>query len=248
MALPSRPTATDRSRLRWVQGETLNPDSRTSKDMHLDSVSAIDAVPPSLRSARWMTIVAVLRAACAVADRDLPWDRDTMIREAAADLRHFERIVVDASTVEVLAWRTIERSEIRAAPPGLPAVVVRPRSDAALMCARGQLRSGDAGWLLVEAFRHDREEWKRSLIFSEYKIVPPSLRPGETADGTWHGVAEYAHPPTSIEVCQFATVNFLTTRPELQDGPWRLTIRGGLQQQAWRRIARDASACDGWPR
>ena len=180
-------------------------------------------------------------------DPDAPWDRDDMIGEASAELRRFERIVLDGSTAEVLAWRTIETSQILAAPPGLPAVVLRRRSDGALLWARGELRTGAAGWLLVEVFRHKREQWRRSLINREYSAPPASLRPGETADGTWHGVAEYAHPPTSREICDFAKVSFLAPNPALHDTTWHVKSGGGLRRQAWRWVAGDEPACDGWP-
>ena len=196
----------------------------------------------------WITLVLFLSAACRVADPNPPWERDGMIRETSAELRRFERIGLDGSTVEVLAWRTIERSQIVASPPGLPAVVIRRRSDAALLWARGELRTGAAGWLLAEVFRHNGERWSRAMIFREYRAPPTSLRPGETADGTWHGVAEYTHPPTSREICAFARVSFLAASPELHDGAYSVESAGGLRQRAWRRIARDEPACDGWPR
>lgn len=178
-------------------------------------------MPYSLRSYRWMTLVAVLGAACAVTDRDMPWERDDMIDEASAELRRFERIGLDGSTAEVLAWRTIERTRTLATPPGLPAVILRRRSHGALLWGRGELKTGAAGWLLVDVFRHDGEQWRRALINREFSAPPTSLRPGETADGTWHGVAEYAHPPTSREICEFAKVSFLATTPEVDEGAWR---------------------------
>jgi hypothetical protein len=205
------------------------------------------AMIDSLRSRQWVTLVAFLSAACAVTDADMPWDGEDMISEVSTELRRFERIGLDRSNAEVLAWRTIERSETLAAPRGLPAVLLRRRSDRALLWARGELRTGAAGWLLVDAFRHDREQWRRSLINRQYSAPPTSLRPGETADGTWHGVAEYGHAPTSREICEFANVSFLATSPEPHDGEWRVKSTGGLRQQAWRRVARDEPACEGWP-
>jgi hypothetical protein len=195
-----------------------------------------------------MTLVLLLSAACTAADPSPPWEHNDMVREVSADLLRFEGIGLDVSTVEVLAWRTIERSQVLASPPRLPAVVIRRRSDAALLWARGELRTGAAGWLLAEVFRPDGEQWSRALMFREYQKPPPSLRPGETADGTWHGVAEYTHPPTSREICEFASVSFLATGPELRSGAYNVKTTGALRRRAWRRIARDEPACDGWPR
>ena len=115
----------------------------------------------------------------------------------------------EARDVEVLAWRAIDTVNERATAPGSPPVVFRRRAEAALVWGRFAAKDGASEWLVIEAFRLEREVWRRSMIFTEFSAPRPQLRPGETADGTWHGFNRYARPPTSKEICEFASVSFL---------------------------------------
>jgi hypothetical protein len=166
-----------------------------------------------------------------------------MIRQVARELRQFERIELDDSAAGILGWRRIQRTKTIATPHGLPEVLGRRRSDAVLLYARGRWRDGPTGWVLVDAFRHDDQKWRRSIFWTDYRLPPASLRPGETADGTWHGAAFYSHAPTSDEMCAFAEVSFLAPRPEVRESEWTVETSGGLQQQAWRRLSGDRPAC-----
>jgi hypothetical protein len=84
------------------------------------------------------------------------------------------------------------------------------------------------------------------MIFTYFKAPPPPLRPGETADGTWHGFNRYAKPPTSKEICEFASVSFLALGPEIREDHWRIEKAGGVRLQSWRRVTGEEPACVGW--
>ena len=172
-----------------------------------------------------------------------------MVRELTAELRRFERVTSEARDVEVLAWRVTERVDERARPPGLPPVARRERSEGALVWGRFEAKDGVSEWLLIDAYRHDREAWRRSVINTEFMAPPPPLRPGETADGTWHGFNRYAKPPTSKEICEFASVSFLAVSPEIRKVASDIGKRaGGVRLQSWRRVTGEEPACAGWER
>jgi hypothetical protein len=193
--------------------------------------------------------VALLCAACSAGDVRVPWDATEMMRELTAELRQFERVTSEPRDVEVLAWRVIERVNERATAPGLPAIAIRRRSETALVWGRFEAKDGASEWLLIEGFRHDGEVWVRSMIFTELKAPARPLRPGETADGTWHGFNRYAKPPTSTGICEFASVSFLAAWREIRDDLWRLEKRAGdVRLESWRRVTGEEPACAGWDR
>jgi len=193
-----------------------------------------------------VTLLALFCAACSTRDTRVPWDTTEMVREVTAELRRFERVTSEARDVEVLAWRAIKRVHEFSAPPGLPPVTTGGRSDAALIWGRFEAKDGVQEWLLIDAFRNDRDVWRRSMIFTYFRVPPPPLRPGETADGTWHGFNRYAKPPTSKEICAFATVSFLAAGPESREDYWRIEKTGGVRLQSWRRVTGEEPACAGW--
>jgi hypothetical protein len=172
-----------------------------------------------------------------------------MARELTAELRRFEGVTSEARDVEVLAWRAIDEVNERATAPGWPPVAIRRRAEAALVWGRFAAKDGASEWLVIEAFRRDREVWTRSLIFTYLKAPRRQSRPGETADGTWHAFNRYAKPPTSKEICEFASVSFLAARPESREDDWRIEKRaGGVRLRSWRRVTGEELACGGWER
>jgi hypothetical protein len=168
-------------------------------------------------------LMALLCAACSAGDTRVPWDTTEMVLEVTAELRRFERVTSEARDVEVLAWRAIETVNERATPPGLPPVAIRRRSEGALLWGRFEA-TGPPEWLLIDAFRDDRDVWRRSMIFTYFKAPPPRLRPGQTADRTWHGFNRYAKSPTSRKICEFASVSFLAVGPEIREDHWRCKV------------------------
>ena len=196
-----------------------------------------------------VALAALLCAACRAENARVPWDTTEMVRQLTAELRRFEGLTSEARDVEVLAWRAIQRVNERATAPGLPPVAIRRRSESALLWGRFEAKDGASEWLLIDAFRGDRDVWRRSLIFTEFKAPPPPLRPGETADGTWHGFNRYPKPPTSKEICEFASVSFLAVGPEIHADAWRIEKRaGGVHVRSWRHVTGEEPACAGWER
>jgi hypothetical protein len=195
---------------------------------------------------KWVLLVALLYAASRAGDARVPWDTTEMVRVLTAELRRFEGVTSKQRDVEVLAWRAIRRVHECAAPPGLPPVTTGGRSDAALIWGRFEAKDGVQEWLLIDAFRDDRDVWRRSMIFTYFRAPPPPLRPGETAEGTWHGFKRYTKPPTSKEICEFASVSFLAVGPESREDYWRVEKAGGVRVQSWRRVTGEEPACAGW--
>jgi hypothetical protein len=181
-------------------------------------------------------LCAATSGSCSSADPSIPWDVPHMTRELTSELRQFEGLASDFQDVEVLGWR-VEETEGKAAPPVQPR---RHRVEVALVWGHvGASAVGPDTWALVEAYRHDEDRWRRSLIFRELRAPLPRLRPGETADGTWHGFQRYAKPPTSSETCEFARVHFL----KAASAP-RRRVSGGLRRNAWLRATGAEPACE----
>jgi hypothetical protein len=185
-------------------------------------------------------------AACGTADPPVPWDSTEMIQQISADLRRVERLTPAPRDLDVLAWRVVERVYEDPMPRRLPPVHSRRRSEAALLWGRLEAKDGAPEWVLIEAFRNDGEPWRRAMIFTELRAPRLALRPGETADGVWHGFNRYAKPPTSNEVCTFASISFLAAPPELRDSGLRVETSGGIRIRTWRRVIHEEPACAGW--
>jgi hypothetical protein len=163
-----------------------------------------------------------------------------MARQITEDLQRFEGLVGEFERVELLAWRHEER-------PAPPVPMRRDFVDIALIW--GRTAALPRRWALVQAFNDSRGgdlQWQRSLIWRELRRPLTHLRPGETADGTWHAHARYDHPPSSREICEFASVSFLDDSGR---GGFE-TMSGGFSLSTWLSVAGDEPAChvrDGVP-
>ncbi len=198
-------------------------------------------------------LIVLALSACAAGDPPVPWDTGEMTRELMIDLRRFEHITSDPREVEVLAWGTTVQVKGHATPPGLPPVARTGRLDAALLWGRFETKAGTSEWLVIQASRGD-EGWVRQFINTEYMSPPRRLRPGERPDGTWPGFNRYTKPPTSKEVCDFASVSYLAVSPPIATpknprGDWSVEKRAGaVRAHTWRRVTGDEPACGGWER
>ena len=151
-----------------------------------------------------------------------------MVRELTSELRRFEGQASDFNHVEVLAWTISARKN-------------KARVEIGLLWGRTGTATAPTGWALAQAYRHPEGGglWHRSL-FNRYLSSPLiHQRPGEDADGTWHGFQRYAHPPTSREVCEFAEVD-LAGQPPV---PYR-RLSGAVRTQAWLRAVGEQPVCD----
>ena len=181
---------------------------------------------------------------CRSVDLPVPWDKADMAREVSADLRKFERLNFDLAEVEVLAWRRTERegSFPFPFPPNAPiAPRLKDKIDVVLLWGRLDTAPERLVWALIQAGRNpdDRNsKWRRSLFNIEWKDAPAHLRPGYTTDGTWHGFQLYTRPPTSSDICAFASVHFLPA-PE---GGYR-TSAAAIERRTWRRVAGAEPTC-----
>jgi hypothetical protein len=173
-----------------------------------------------------------LMPSCARRDAKVAWDTNDMEREIAAELRKFEGLRSDFGRMEVLAWRTEERT-VR------PIPLARDRFTVALVWA--QTAGAVRRWALIEMFNRwtgDDKSWHRSLFWREVRFPLTHPRPGETRDGTWHAYAHYDHPPSSREICDFAAVSFLDpNRGEYE------VVAGAFRIQTWLNVVGDEPAC-----
>ena len=176
-------------------------------------------------------------SACAHGDPRVPWDTAQMAREIAGDLRRFERFDADFRQVEVLAWRSVEYQQKRPTPLD----PIRSQRYHALLWVRVESRAAPPGWVLVEAGRGEDYPWERVVAYRELIAPLTHPRPGEDPDGTWHGFARYATPPTSAQACDFARVSFLD-RSFRDPGPHTVVV--GLRRNAWRRVTGADPVCD----
>lgn len=168
-------------------------------------------------------LVLCLVVACGRTDPPVPWDMAQMVRELTSDFRRYERLTSDFDQTEVLAWRTCTAG----------AEFFLGRGDTALLWGRTRTSVGASTWVLAQGYRlrSNDEPWRRCL-FNRNLIAPLThLRPGEDADGTWHGIQRYDHPPTSGEVCEFAEVDFLAGSNECR------TVSAAIRRNAWHRVA-----------
>ena len=190
-----------------------------------------------------LVVLLLLVTSCRAGDPPVPWNQSDIVRDLTAELRRYERLEGDLTQVEVLAWRTqIRESKLAEFPPSasVPAPVQRTRSDSVLLCARVKT-AANSTWMLIHAYRRPDQEnrWRRALINRELRSPPPPLWPGETPDGTWHGIQRFSHAPTSDEICHFAEVAFLNSMaPE-----WR-TVSGALQTATWIRTTGAKPRCE----
>jgi hypothetical protein len=170
-----------------------------------------------------------LIASCRHPDPQVPWDTEQMARQLTAGLRHVEGQTQDSTQFEVLAWTIAARRE------------TRDRVEIALLWRRTGPAGAPTGWTLEQAFRNPDADtrWQPSVIYRELKSPLIRVRPGEDADGTWHAIQGYAHPPTSREVCEFAEVDFAREPPT----PW-IRLSGGVRTQTWLRVVGELPGCD----
>lgn len=187
-------------------------------------------------------------ASCAPADPVPPWEPDEMVRQLLPDLRYFEGPPPEFSETEILAWR-IDSEPGQPSRPRIPVPggsgFMPPqerRVERALLWRRRGPRSAPLDWALVQVHRFPGSEtpWQRAVISRELTAPLTRLRPGEAADGTWHGYQRYDWPPTSRDACDFAAVAFLADDP-----PW-LRIAGAFRHRAWTRAIGAAPVC-GFP-
>lgn len=157
----------------------------------------------------------------------VPWDTAQMVRELSSELRRSEGLASDLSAVEVLAWRVLERES------GGPVEIV---------LLLGRIGAADSGqeWALVQGYRQPEQDgaWHSSAFSRDVAEPLKHLRPGETADGTWHAFQRFASRPTARDVCDFAAVDYLVTPP-----PNRRTS-GAFRREAWQRAIGGEPVCD----
>lgn len=180
---------------------------------------------------------------CWAGDPPAPWNQSDIVRDLTAELRQYEHLDGALTQAEVLAWRRpVSESKPVEFPPSapVPAPVQRTRSDSVLLWARTG-SGADSRWILIQAYRNPAQQnrWRRTVINRELRSPPPPLWPGETPDGTWHGLQRFDHAPTSEEVCGFARVEFLGMRWTRE---WR-TVEGRIRESTWRRVTGAAPAC-----
>ena len=174
-------------------------------------------------------LAGLLVVSCAQMDPLPAWNTNQMMRELTAELRQFEGVTTEFVESEVLAWRIQGRGD-------------RERVEIALVWGRDASASGGTrGWALAQGWRHPEIDavWRRSLFNRTLSAALTHLRPGETADGTWHAYQRYDHAPTSREICDFAAVDFFND--EARAGYRRLA--GSLRRGAWLRVAGEAPGC-----
>jgi hypothetical protein len=188
-----------------------------------------------LRRAAIVVWVCSALSACASGDRELPWDTSQMTREIAQDLQRFERFEAEFRQVEVLAMRMVESQ--RQQPP--PLTPISRRDYHAVVWARVESQPGVAAWILVEASRGEDDPWRRVIINRDLRAPLTHPRPGKGPDGTWHGFARYATPPSTEDVCAFARVSFLGTTGRSDTH----FVIGQLRRQAWRRATGADPVC-----
>jgi hypothetical protein len=195
----------------------------------------------------WLTVgaLSVALASCVPADRSPPWDTAEMIRELTSELRTFEQLPADFSEALVLAWRIDTRPASTSTPPiplpGGSGFMPTPPDRIEVALLWGRIRPGGApgSWALVQGWRSPAQggPWQRTMINRELSAPLKHLRPGEDADGTWHGYQRYDGPPTSTDACSFAAVDFLG-----EDSSWQ-RVAGGFLTRNWTRALGAAPAC-----
>jgi hypothetical protein len=177
----------------------------------------------------------ILCSCCTPADPSVPWDTVQMTRELTRELREREGLASNFKQIEVLGWRVELFEDSRATPP-----IWRGRTESALVWGRAVNADGSSAWALAQAYRHNDDEWRRSLFWQHLKAPLTHPRPGEDVNGTWHAFKQYATAPTSADVCEFAQVDFL------RGPPWpSRTGNGGLRRNAWlRATGGEQPVCD----
>ena len=168
-----------------------------------------------------------------------------MVRELTSELRLFEGLRSEFSEAQVLAWR-IDTRPTSTSTPRVPvpggAGLMPPqpeRMEVALLWARLGPLHGSSSWALVQGWRRPGEgrPWQRTMINRELSAPLKHVRPGEDADGTWHGYQRYDRPPTSSDACSFAALAFLTRDPSWQP------VAGGVRRFAWTRVLGESPVC-----
>jgi hypothetical protein len=196
---------------------------------------------------RWLAVgvLLVALASCVPADRNPPWDTAEMIGELTSELRMFEKLPAEFSEALVLAWRIDTRPASTSTPPiplpdGSGFMTAPPeRIEVAFLWGRIGPESAPSSWALVQGWRRPAQggPWRRTMINRELSAPLTHLRPGEDADGTWHGYQRYDEPPTSRNACSFAAVDLLTG-----DSSWQ-RVTGGFLTRNWTRAFGEAPAC-----
>ena len=190
-------------------------------------------------------VLSVALASCVPADDNPPWDTAEMIKELTSDLRRFEKLPTEFSEAHLLAWRIDTRPSSTSTPsipiPGGSGLMPTPpdRIEVALLWGRVGAEGAPSSWALVQGWRRPAEglPWQRTMINRELSAPLKHLRPGEDADGTWHGYQRYDRPPTSGDACSFAAVDFFR-----DDSSWQ-RVAGGFLKRNWTRALGAAPAC-----
>lgn len=185
-------------------------------------------------------LVVLFAPSCALPDAPVPWDTSEIVRDITKSLSDSKLLVSDLERMEILAWH-IERSIADYRDP-IPLKRVS-RIGVVLLWGRARVVSGGPGWLLVEAYRwRPDERWERPIVNIELNgPLRHPVRPGELPDGTLTGVQLYNHPPTSLEACEFAAVQYLDVRRR-PDG-WQME-QSVVRKNAWIRAVGSQPACD----
>jgi hypothetical protein len=179
-------------------------------------------------------------SSCGDVDRRVPWDVADLARDVSADLRKFERLNSDFAEAEVLAWRRAESGIVQSFPPTAPIPPPKDRVGIVLLWGRLSRTNGSAFWALAQVFRRPdsaASKWQRGLFVAEISISEQP-RPGSTSDSTWHWFQQYMQPPTSYDICTFASLHFLPA----PFASYR-TIDAAIQRNTWRRVAGAESTC-----
>ena len=187
-----------------------------------------------------VALVVLFAPSCALRDAPGPWDTSEIVRDVTKSLRDNKLLMFDLERTEILAWHILKSTADYRDPIPLKRV---SRMGVVLLWGRARAGSGGPGWLLVEAYRwRPDDRWERPIANINLKgPLRHPVRPGELPDGTLTGVQLYNHPPTSLEACEFAAVQYLDVgrRPD-----WWQTEQSVVRKNAWIRVTGSEPACD----
>ena len=187
-----------------------------------------------------VALVVLSVPSCGLRDAPVPWDSSEIVRDVTNDLRNNKLLVSDLEGTEILAWHIARSTADYRDPIPLKRV---SRLAVVLLWGRARVASDSAGWLLVEAYRwRPDERWQRPIVNIELSgPLRHPVRPGELPDGTLTGVQLYNHPPTSLDVCEFAAVQYLDVRRRRD---WWQMEQSVVRKDAWIRVVGSEPACD----